>query len=215
MNSPKSFGGAMLRMAEKATKGERKPQKAFINCGSATEPCKIEINLEHCEAGNKRDQATLKPLTQLGGYWTFSASGEISRHSAGQCLDQIATISRDPFVDLVAQTWRRWHLNDLQAGTLRQTKLVHDSGLRAAADYDQVCALLAEHDLLIDKQTNPQHPYRYGSAWLVKTIPNGELNKIRALFVAAEIRQQDGEQKAQAWIKDTLRDLFGKAMSHV
>ena len=211
MNNPKSFGGALLRVAENATAAKGKPQKALIRCGSAIEPCKIEINLEHYEGG--RDQATLKPLTQLGGYWTFSASGEIGNHTGGQCLDEIATISRDPFIDLVTQTWRRWHLNDMQAGTLRQTKLVQDSGLRAAADYDQVCALLAEHDLLIDKETNPQHPYKYGSAWLVKTIPNGELNKIRALFVAAEIRQQDGEQKAQAWINDTLRDLYGKAIA--
>lgn len=198
-----------------------KPQKALINCGSATEPCKIEINLKFSEAGvltdnvYKRDQATLKPLAPLGGYWTFSASGEIGNHTGGQCLDEIAKISRDPFVDLVTQTWRRWHLNDMQAGTLRQTKIVQESGLRAAADYDKVCALLAEHNLLIDKETNQQHPYKYGSAWLVKVIPNGELNKIRALFVAAEIRQQDGEQKAQAWIKDTLRDLYGKAMAHV
>ena len=198
-----------------------KPQKALINCGSATEPCKIEINLKFSEAGvltdnvYKRDQATLKTLAPLGGYWTFSASGEIGNHTGGQCLDEIAKISRDPFVDLVTQTCRRLHLNDIQAGTLRQTKIVQESGLRAAADYDTVCALLAEHNLLIDKETNQQHPYKYGSAWLVKVIPNVELNKIRALFVAAEIRQQDGEQKAQAWIKDTLRDLYGKAMAHV
>ena len=52
----------------------------------------------------------------------FSASGEMTGHGCGQCLDEIASAYPDDAqVQRVVRVWREWHLNGMNAGTPEQT----------------------------------------------------------------------------------------------
>jgi hypothetical protein len=79
----------------------------------------------------------------------FSMSGEF-QNSSGQCFDPVQP-ANDAQERLLA-LWRRWHLNDVRAGTPEQ-----EQALRAATegaepealpDFEQRRAYLAAHDLL-------------------------------------------------------------------
>jgi hypothetical protein len=50
-------------------------------------------------------------------------------------------------------------------------------------DYSEICQMLKQHSLLIDKETNPELNvgYRYGSAWLIMLIPPSVIDWIKQL----------------------------------
>ena len=73
--------------------------------------------------------------------------------------------------------WRDWHLNDMQAGTPKQTEELKKHEFR---DYG-ACHYTWASDLLTKAGLNPDDGYMYGSAWLTASVPNAALVWLQAL----------------------------------
>ena len=128
----------------------------------------------------------------------FSASGDVwnSKHTeiiyGGQCLDELDTVStlhNNPLFSKIYRLWKLYHLNGMNAGTERQTKAVNDylDRTKSKYDYKLVCDYLESIDLYEDKEYlfkygNELKPYRYGSSWLYRSIPDEDLKIIKELL---------------------------------
>lgn len=134
----------------------------------------------------------------------FSASANVwnATHSdiimGGQCLDEINVdellpMYRNDF-QIIKNIWKRYHLNDLQAGSPRQRKFVEENEDKFSSTnfYDDVCKLLKEVSLYEDEEymypykdkdgNITKKPYRYGSAWLKEEIPQNVIEYIRKII---------------------------------
>lgn len=79
--------------------------------------------------------------------------------------------------------WRRWHLNDLNAGTKVQTDALSAWEGYSEADYKASCNYLESIGLLEERG------YKYGHAWLFERVPNEVLNQLTDIF------KEEGELK--------------------
>jgi hypothetical protein len=89
-----------------------------------------------------------------------------------------ATVQK--FLDL----WELWHLNDMQAGTPKQTEALEEFyATRSYPDngYTQACEYLESKGLLYDAHPETGEPYKYGSGWLYKAVPDDVLEFFRGL----------------------------------
>jgi len=139
--------------------------------GSDGSRCVVNFGLE------MRDRPSLdwRTLQNVESAYTFSADGEISNDSLGQNLDEIYELNKDN--DLFCEIykyWKKYHLNDLQAGTQQQTEILKKC---PSTDYDDRCKFLKEHDMYVDRG------YTYGYKWLVKPIPESVVTDIKKLIV--------------------------------
>lgn len=118
--------------------------------------------------------------------WCFSASGLHNfkyndYEGGGQCLDRIAKdYPKNKEVQLITKLWKKYHLNDMNAGSPRQTEYLNSLG--EYKDYDWACEELEKVDLLYDKEFSPNNPYKYGSAWLYREIPQNDLELIKQII---------------------------------
>ena len=121
----------------------------------------------------------------------FSMCGQIGRgnrcHTAGQCIDEIANaFPLNTTIQDMREIWKRWHLNDMKAGSPQQRKHLESFPEDIWRDshnshYEWACDILEEADLLHDKNfIHNDEPYRYGSAWLKEEIPLEVAEKIRS-----------------------------------
>lgn len=111
--------------------------------------------------------------------------------SHGQNRDELEEYMEgkdNPIWNFIDDIWKKYHLNGMHAGTPKQEKFIEEH-LEGRYEYDKACKLLEENDLLCDKDylVNGE-PYKYGTAWLYQPIPDGVLDKIKAL-----INQPDDE----------------------
>ena len=95
--------------------------------------------------------------------------------SAGQCRESLLTclpegdLSKEQLEKLYA-IWNEWHLNDLQAGSPDQEKFLEQQS--NDYDYNTACTVLEAAGLNPDPNyMHNDEPYRYGSAWLRKEVP--------------------------------------------
>ena len=117
----------------------------------------------------------------------FSASVQIwnNWHSGivagGQCFDEIykfrdKVCPRDRYIiDTIYGMWKKYHLNDMRAGTPLQEEYIKkmEEQYGRKLDYDETCAVLKDaglyeveyHSLEFDGM------YKYGHAWLYQPIP--------------------------------------------
>lgn len=77
----------------------------------------------------------------------------------GQVVDEITP--KNEAQEKLIKVWKKWHLNDLHAGTIRQEKELE--GVKG--DYSAHCKHLEKIGLLVD------NGYRYGSGWLTRELP--------------------------------------------
>jgi hypothetical protein len=132
-----------------------------------------------------RKKATIEvEVTTRNGYLEFTASGEYCG-SAGQCLDSIkpATPEQKKLID----TWEQWHLNGMSAGTDKQNEIA--KGL----SYDDAVKKLEESGLLYDTHPETGEPYRYGSGWIKKELPENFIDDLDCLL--DEIEAQEEQKK--------------------
>jgi hypothetical protein len=120
----------------------------------------------------------------------FSMSGDMGR-SCGQIYDSIepATESQKDLLDL----WKKYHLNDMKAGTPRQMELV--KGL----PYVEACAVLERENLLEDILPDGKE-YIYGSGWLTEELPEDIEDLVEE--VAESIEEEEGERRGETLISD-------------
>ena len=145
--------------------------------------------------GNKGKKGHSKvdlKLEQNTKGWCFSASGlhdyqynrscrDWDYQGGGQCLDSILhDHSRNKELQEIVRLWKLYHLNDLNAGTPRQTEYLESLG--KYIDYDWACDELTKAGLYADAEFSPNNPYKYGSAWLYREIPANDLTAIKNLI---------------------------------
>lgn len=133
----------------------------------------------------------------------FSASGDCGE-SAGQCLDSIKPLNK--YQTELKAIWEKWHLNDMNAGTLKQEECL--KGFKG--DYDQQKEHLKKHNLLIDEHPETKKPYKYGTSWLKRELPEGfKANLLKILDQIVFLENQRKEKlKGLDWKEQDLIDNF-------
>ena len=147
--------------------------------------------------GNGRKSNAVEIEMQLKD-GVFTASGSIKNArgtdsvSGGQNIDEIAELFKDnKDVQEIHSLWKKYHLNDMHAGTEKQEaalekykserKSIADQMNKDAkydwqkvseSDYNVTKKLLENHDLLVDDG------YQYGTSWLKREIPIEDRKKI-------------------------------------
>lgn len=133
--------------------------------------------------------------------FTASASGKGRR---GQCLDfihenaekYIMPDEKRVLYNRICDVWHKYHLNDLQSGTKKQTEAL-TAELHRADHYREACKYLESIGLFEDRG------YKYGHGWLCKEIP---------AEVVAEIMTWQNEQDMDTFeIARIRRECFRKA----
>ena len=133
--------------------------------------CVVDFGLEMRD----RPSTDWSTLEKVESAYTFSASGEISNDSFGQNLDEIYRLNGDNyFFRRIYKYWKKYHLNDLQAGTQQQTEILKKC---PSTDYDDRCEFLKTNDLYVDRG------YTYGSKWLTQIIPDNVVSEIKKLII--------------------------------
>lgn len=142
----------------------------------------VELSIELKSSDNqfKIDYQTLELVSSdslclsICGYvWN---SKKDDTETCGQCLDKIAKYLKDPNFKKIYNIWKEYHLNDMQAGTKKQTDAISlwlNEGNKY--NYDLVCEYLKSINLYID------NGYKYGTNWLYKSIPIDTINYIQSL----------------------------------
>lgn len=112
-------------------------------------------------------------FSMMGGIWNASHNDMIS---GGQNLDTIAKLmpGNKDLQELIGY-WKKYHLNDMKAGTKRQTEAVEKWKARGGYkiyDYPATVEHLKSIELDEDKG------YKYGHGWLYEPIPDDVVSRI-------------------------------------
>lgn len=83
------------------------------------------------------------------------------------------------------EIWETYHLNDMQAGTPKQMKLI-----KGCKTHEDAVKKLTETNLLIDKHPTTGEPYKYGSAWLTLELPEDIEEEIEGLIELIEEEEE-------------------------
>lgn len=141
----------------------------------------IEVKMVEKE---KKDHAQrtvdLKPAPQK--YTTLSCIGE-GKDYWGQCQQHIRkdlpnielAISKEQLLRIL-EVWEEWHLNDMEAGTKQQEEIVvnHYGKGKRGYTYKDACDVLEREGLYKDRD------YKYGSAWLLRILPEEIIEEVKA-----------------------------------
>lgn len=138
---------------------------------------KKTINMGYCKlSGDKRRRkATVEVRLEVrDGKLYLSIVGEIKGYSSGQCckeMEKYAVQKRQNF-DEIIEVWKRYHLNDMRAGTPKQEQAVREYCKNNEYNYNKVREYLNSIGLIVD------NGYTYGTNWLYEEIPQHILDKI-------------------------------------
>lgn len=129
----------------------------------------VEVNVELSDKGVFTASATI---------WNSKKTDCVC---AGQCLDEVAKhVKSDKFKE-IHSLWKKYHLNDMHAGTEAQEKALDAVGLtKYASDYRKCCDYLDSIGLLVD------NGYKFGTGWLKREIPVEDIAKIEQLLTVEE-----------------------------
>lgn len=133
------------------------------------------------EIRNKPGATDWDTIEKVNNVPELSMSGSIwdGRHydnvSGGQNLDEILYFfPGNKKLKRLVDIWEEYHLNDMRAGTKRQTEAIKQAGSRHL-NYDEAVQLLMSKGLYID------NGYKYGSAWLYQPIPKEIIAEVKQL----------------------------------
>ena len=121
-------------------------------------------------------------------YFVLSVSGGVwnRRHNdydtCGQIIEEIETnFCINDEIKEVVRLWRRWHLNDMKAGTREQSQVIEKwlDNKDIRYDYTLACEYLKSIGLY------EVRGYKYGHAWLVELIDEKDLDSIRQIVQGA------------------------------
>lgn len=135
--------------------------------------------IDYENIGKKTNNVTIEmTLKKEGKKNIFSCCGEIwnSRKTdtivGGQCIYEIENSIKTQYVKEICKLWKKYHLNDMHAGTKKQEKLLKETKKLHNFDYKKEKEILQKNNLLID------NGYQYGTSWLYESIPTKDLQKI-------------------------------------
>lgn len=122
----------------------------------------LEVNLKETEQGIV--------FTMSGSVWNSKKTGIIA---GGQMCDEIGKhFKHDKRVQRLVQIWQKYHLNDMNAGTINQEIALEDC---KSYDYYARCKHLENNGLLYD------NGYKYGTAWLFRQIPDEVIEEVKQI----------------------------------
>lgn len=122
----------------------------------------------------------------------FSMSADVWNHigsdiyTGGQCVDKVAEFfPNDKRLARMVEVWNEYHLNDLNAGTPKQTAAIKQWKLINKYDYTAACEYLKSIGLYEDFEIDGlacaggfpedvlsgKRGYRYGERWIFRPIP--------------------------------------------
>ena len=85
-------------------------------------------------------------------------------------------------VNRFVSVWRKWHLNDMIAGSPAQMEYLESRRATNALEHAVICEELEANDLQPDMHYfHDGKPYRYGTAWLKKEVPDDVIDFLKAL----------------------------------
>lgn len=133
--------------------------------GRRNNPVEIEITIE-----NGR-------LSMVGNVWKANQSDIVSGgQNYGEILEYFPD---DPKVKRIVEIWKRWHLNDMRAGSPAQMEYLRTHppvvGKYPDNHYD---AALRELDTA-GLNPDPADGYVYGSAWLREELPAEIIEEVK------------------------------------
>ena len=144
---------------------------------------RVTIEAELKQTKNLSFTTDIEPIKE---YYTFSASANIWRgdnrdiEAGGQMVDEAASyFPNNEVAQRLKEIWKTYHLNDLNAGTEKQSGYIEEykkANPEWRYDYTAACNILEEADLLMDRG------YKYGSKWLVRPIPETIVEEITDLL---------------------------------
>lgn len=102
--------------------------------------------------------------------------GQIEMHLDAMAIELAPGWTRAKLNEFL-RVWRKWHLNDMKAGTPAQTAELekHKFPGYPKSHYDWALEVLTQAGL------QPDNGYSYGSAWLKVEVPNEVLDFLRTL----------------------------------
>ena len=106
----------------------------------------------------------------------------------GQCLDELLPLIPDPAFHSLVDMWRRYHLNDMHAGTPEQEAEVKRWLGGRGYEYTAAREHLREVGLLTVEHNGK--PYTYGTGWLYEPIPADDLARIRDIIERGTIGEE-------------------------
>lgn len=140
-------------------------------------------------------------FSAVANVWNFPHSDILM---GGQCFDTILNdfpeVKKNPIFMEVYDLWKKYHLNDLRAGTKAQEDLLKEAvkngelNTYGANNYKETCAYLESKNMLYDKNylvskkqkdgstKKVPYRYRYGTDWLKEEIPEQDLLRIKSLI---------------------------------
>lgn len=135
-----------------------------VGKGQGFKTVKVDIRLK------KRTCKDWETLEEREMY-VFGASASI-KGRLGQCLDfihenaekYIMPDNKQALFNRIYNVWHKYHLNNLQSGTKKQTEALTEE-LHRADHYREACKYLESVGLYEDRG------YEYGHGWLCKEIP--------------------------------------------
>jgi len=95
----------------------------------------------------------------------------------GQCVGEVAAMfPHDAKAQRMAEIWKRWHLNDMTAGSPAQEDYLRNNPITwkfPQSHYTVASQVLADAGLNPDPNYSYKgKPYSYGHAWLMEEIPS-------------------------------------------
>ena len=139
---------------------------------------KRRVNEVELEIELRTDEKGRPVFAAEGGIWNASRT---DYYVCGQCIDDILDLCPELHKNELYMTifglWKRNHLNDMNAGTPKQTAIVNEwlaKGNRY--DFDKVCEILRKRRCYTD------HGYQYGSGWIYREISADDMVTIEKLL---------------------------------
>lgn len=109
-------------------------------------------------------------------------------YTCGQCVDTVAAFfPHNKTAQRMLAIWREWHLNDMSAASPAQRAYLDSLGewTQGREGYDDHYSW--ERNKLHEAGLSPDpsfmrngKPYEYGSAWLMRTVPDAILAEIKS-----------------------------------
>lgn len=141
-------------------------------------PVALDLDVDLVHKGGNPDYSlcimgriAIKECAKLGLHET---------NALGQCTDVDEILARNGLwchhLDVIVKIWKKWHMNDRCAGSEAQEKCLEkfmENCPEWKYNYDGACILLKQRGLYEDKGCIVDgKPYRYGTKWMFRRIPN-------------------------------------------
>ena len=106
-------------------------------------------------------------------------------YCGGQCVEEVAGyFPGNRKAQRMLAIWRKWHLNDMKAGSPAQEAWLKAHPVNAVypqSHYDVASKALSEAGLNPDRSyAHNGKPYKYGSAWLKQDLPADVITEIES-----------------------------------